>query len=108
MRTELAKAIRAASLFSKQGLFDVHFELLDGALKVSSSDTGTGAHSTTLKVETEGDANKVTMNFRYVSDGLAAMGTDKVKMRLIDGMNPVELRPAEGDEYRYIVMPIRQ
>lgn len=107
-RTELAKAIRAASLFSKQGLFDVHFELSDGALKVSSSDTGTGTHSTTLKVETEGDGNKVTMNFRYVSDGLAAMGTEKVKMRLIDGMNPVELCPAEGDEYRYIVMPIRQ
>ncbi len=107
-RTELAKAIRAASLFSKQGLFDVHFELSEGALKVSSSDTGTGAHSTTLKVLTNGDATKVTMNYRYISDGLAAMGTDKVILRLIDGMNPVAVTPAESEEYRYIVMPIRQ
>ncbi|MEK7473979.1 MAG: DNA polymerase III subunit beta [Patescibacteria group bacterium] len=107
-RMELAKAIRAASLFSKQGLFDVHFEFSDGALKVSSSDTGTGAHSTTLKVATEGDPNKVTMNYRYISDGLAAIGTDKVVLRLIDGMNPVAVTPAESEEYRYIVMPIRQ
>lgn len=107
-RVELAKAIRAASLFSKQGLFDVHFELSDGSLKVSSSDTGTGAHSTMLKVETRGEAAKVTMNYRYISDGLAAMGADKVELRLIDGMNPVAVTPAERDEYRYIVMPIRQ
>lgn len=107
-RTELAKAIRAASLFAKQGLYDVHFECSDGALKVSSSDSGTGAHSTTLKTETEGGGNKVTMNFRYVSDGLAALGVDKARLRLIDGMNPVELTPAEGEGYRYIVMPIRQ
>jgi DNA polymerase-3 subunit beta len=107
-RSELAKAIRAASLFSKQGLFDVHFELLDGELKVSSSDSGTGQHATTLKAVTTGDPCQVTMNYRYVADGIAVMGTDKVMLRLIDGMNPVAVMPAEGDAYRYIVMPIRQ
>lgn len=107
-RAELSKAIRAASLFSKQGLFDVHFEFSDGQLKVSSSDSGTGAHSTSLKVETTGDENKITMNYRYISDGLAAIGKDKVTLRHIDGMNPVVVTPAEGEGYRYIVMPIRQ
>ncbi len=107
-RVELAKAIRAASLFSRQGLFDVHFEFSDGSLKVSSSDTGTGAHSTALKAVVEGDANKVTMNYRYIADGLAAIGKDKVTIRLIDGMNAVVVTPAEGEGYRYIVMPIRQ
>ncbi|MCK9361392.1 DNA polymerase III subunit beta [Patescibacteria group bacterium] len=107
-RTELAKAIRAASLFSRQGLFDVHFEFSEGSLKVSSSDTGTGAHATSLKAVVDGDANKVTMNYRYISDGLAAIGKDKVTIRLIDGMNAVVVTPAEGEGYRYIVMPIRQ
>jgi len=108
-RGELAKAIRAASLFAKQGLFDVHFEVSEGGLRISSSDSGTGAHATTLKVQTEGETEKkVTMNYRYVSDGIAAMGTDKVSLKLIDGMNPVCVTPAEGEGYRYIVMPIRQ
>lgn len=107
-RTELSKAIRAASLFSRQGLFDVHFEFSEASLKVSSSDTGTGAHSTSLKAVVDGEANKVTMNYRYISDGLAAIGKDKVAIRLIDGMNAVVVTPADAEGYRYIVMPIRQ
>jgi DNA polymerase-3 subunit beta len=108
-RGELAKAIRAASLFAKQGLFDIHFEISEGALRVSSSDSGTGSHATSLKVQTEGESEKkVTMNYRYVSDGLAVTGSDKVVLNVIDGMNPVCVTPAEGEGYRYIVMPIRQ
>ncbi len=107
-RTELSKAIRAAALFSRQGLFDVHLEFGGGNLKVSSSDSGTGAHATTLKVDMEGDANKVTINYRYISDGLASMGGDKIVLRMIDGMNPVVVTPKEGEGYRYVVMPIRQ
>jgi DNA polymerase-3 subunit beta len=108
-RGELAKAIRAASLFAKQGLFDIHFEVSEGGLRVSSSDSGTGSHATSLKVQTDGESEKkVTMNYRYVSDGIAATGSDKVVLHMIDGMNPVCVTPAEGEGYRYIVMPIRQ
>ncbi|MEI7512075.1 MAG: DNA polymerase III subunit beta [Candidatus Uhrbacteria bacterium] len=108
-RGELSKAIRAASLFAKQGLFDVHFEVSEAGLKISSSDSGTGAHATTLKVQNEGETDKkVTMNYRYVADGIAAMGTDKVALGFIDGMNPVCVTPSGSEGYRYIVMPIRQ
>lgn len=110
-RSELAKAIRAASLFARQGLYDVHLEFspADGSLKVSSADTGTGAHTTTLKVEPQmAEANKVTLNFKYVTDGLTAMATNAVTLQMIDAMNPIVITPAEGDGFQYIVMPIRQ
>ncbi len=109
-RGELLKAIRAASLFARQGLYDVLLDLApDGTMKVSSADTGKGAHTTTLKVETNAtEASKVTLNFRYVADGLSALGTDKVKLNMIDGMNPIVIVPAEGEGFQYVVMPIRQ
>ncbi len=108
-RNELQKAIRAASLFSRQGLFDIHLTFKPGVgVVVSSSDTGTGAHSTTLKTDIEGNENHVTLNFRYVADGLSAMSIDKVVVKLIDGMNPVLLVPEGESDGRYIVMPIRQ
>lgn len=107
-RAEFAKAIRAASLFSRQGLFDVHLELSSDGLTVSSSDSGTGTHSATLKAQVEGDSNKVTVNYKYVNDGLAAVGSDEVLVRVIDGMNPVSISPKGDDLFRYIVMPIRQ
>lgn len=108
-RSELQKAIRAASLFSRQGLFDIHLTFKPGeGVIVSSSDTGTGAHSTTLKADIQGDENHVTLNFRYLADGLSTMSVDKVTMKLIDGMNPVLVIPGEQEDARYIVMPIRQ
>ncbi len=109
-RAELAKAIRAASLFSRQGIYDVHFDFAaDGSVKISSADTGTGAHTTTLKGEAERiEPSRVTLNFRYLTDGLSAMFCDRVRVQMIDAMNPVLIAPADGTEFRYIVMPIRQ
>jgi DNA polymerase-3 subunit beta len=108
-RGELSRAIRAASLFARQGLYDVQLELEGGSLKVSSADTGKGAHTTTLTVEgAAAESNKVTLNFKYVSDGLAALLTDKIIVRMIDAMNPVVITPKEGEGFQYVVMPIRQ
>ncbi len=109
-RTALAKAIRAASLFARQGLYDVHFSYtVEGGLSISSADTGTGAHTSTLQVEPEQpEPNKVSLNFKYVSDGLAAIGAEQVVVRMIDAMNPVVLTPKDGEGFQYVVMPIRQ
>ncbi len=110
-RMELQKAVRAASLFSRQGIFDIHLELdpEKGTCTVKSADQGTGKTKTSLKVKVTGDANAVMLNFRYLTDGLAAMATENVRLRQVDGMNPILLTPDGAEEsYRYIVMPIRQ
>ncbi|MSR85663.1 DNA polymerase III subunit beta [Candidatus Uhrbacteria bacterium] len=107
-RSELSKAIRAAALFTRQGLFDIHFDLgADGTLKVSSADTGTGAHTTTLKINSSQE-NRVTLNYKYLSDGLAIMPADTVTVHMIDGMNPVVITPDGTQGFQYVVMPIRQ
>ncbi len=109
-RQELAKSFRAASLFSRQGIYDVRLELLpNGDVRVSSADTGTGMHITTLKGDCEqSEGNQVTLNFRYVSDGLSAMTSERVRLQMIDAMNPVLMTPVDTGGFRYIVMPIRQ
>ncbi|MDO8617804.1 MAG: DNA polymerase III subunit beta [Candidatus Uhrbacteria bacterium] len=108
-RGELTKAIRAAALFARQGLFDVHFELApEGLLKVSSADTGTGSHTTTLKVAAGQEVNRVTLNSKYVLDGLAAMTSDTVLFQMIDAMSPVVIKPVGQEDFQYVVMPIRQ
>ncbi len=108
-RSELAKAIRAASLFARQGIYDILVEIKSsGVLTVSSSDSGTGAHTTTLKGKLEGEMNKVTLNFKYVSDGLSAMGTEQVTLKMIDAFSPVVITGEKMEGFQYIVMPIRQ
>lgn len=110
-RSEFQKAVRAASLFSRQGLYDVHLEFsaADGTVTVRSADQGTGKTSKTVSAQVTGDENKVTVNFKYLGDGLSAISTSKVKLSLNDAMSPMLVLPEGGEEqYRYLVMPIRQ
>jgi len=111
-RTELAKAVKAASLFARQGLYDIHFNVnaSDGTLTVSSSDQGTGKTTTAIHGEVTGEDVLLTVNFRYVTDGLAAITTPKVRLLMNDAMSPALILPEKSDDeqYRYLVMPIRQ
>jgi DNA polymerase-3 subunit beta len=110
-RSELQKAVRAASLFSRQGLFDIHlsFDPQTGTCTVSSADQGTGKTKTVLKGVVSGQENDVTLNFRFLSDGLSSMIGEKVRIRQIDSMNPMLVTAEDvAEQYKYIVMPIRQ
>ncbi len=111
-RADLQKAVRAASLFSRQGLYDVHLEFSasEGVVTVKSADQGTGKTSKTVSGDVSGEGGNVTVNFKYVADGLSAISTSKVQLCLNDAMSPMLILP-EGDgaeAYRYLVMPIRQ
>jgi len=109
-RAELQKAVRAASLFSRQGMFDVQLTMdpETGAVAIRSADQGTGKTKSAVSGKVTGDANAVTLNYRYVNDGLAAMSGENVKLAVIDAGNPVLILPeSDAEGYRYLVMPIR-
>jgi DNA polymerase-3 subunit beta len=110
-RVEFQKAVKAAALFSRQGLYDVHMAVkpAEGTVGVFSADQGTGRTSTTIQGELEGNETDLVVNFKYLSDGLAAITTPKIRLQLNDATSPMLVLPEGGDErYRYLVMPIRQ
>jgi DNA polymerase III subunit beta len=111
-RTELAKAVKSASLFARQGLYDIQFSVnaAEGTLTVSSADQGTGKTSTAIRGEVRGEDVLLTVNFRYVNDGLSAISTMKVRLLMNDAMSPALILPeqSEDEQYRYLIMPIRQ
>lgn len=106
-----AQAVKRASLFSKAGLFDVKIEAKPETKEIvlSATDAGRGEHTVSVEGEIKGAANVVTLNFRYLLDGLNALNSEKITVKMIDAMNPFLLVPGEGgDQYLYIIMPIRQ
>ena len=111
-RSDVAQAVKSASLFSRAGLQDVHFRLQpDEGIVVSSSEGQMGKNDSTVEAQTNGPQNAITLNYRYFLDGLSALETPKAKLRVIDAMNPCVLA-ADGEEagekLTYIVMPIKQ
>lgn len=109
-RDDFMKAVKTASLFSRTGLFDVTLEFDAPAkrLRVKATDAARGENVAECEAAIEGTDNKVTVNFRYLLDGLSACGSDQVAFKMIDGGNPCLLTPKEGNGYLYIVMPIKQ
>jgi DNA polymerase-3 subunit beta len=111
-RTAFVQAVRRTSLFSKAGLFDVKLEVKSGGkeLQMSATDAGRGENVVAMDAEITGEDNAVTLNYRYLLDGVGAMTSERVIVKLIDGVSPCVVVPqdAASQPYVYIVMPIRQ
>ena len=109
-RSEFQKAVKTAALFSRQGLYDIHLTVKpsEGQISVYSADQGTGKTSSTLSGELTGGEASVVLNFKYLSDGLSVIGAPKIKLMMNDATSPMLVLPEGGSEqYRYLVMPIR-
>jgi DNA polymerase-3 subunit beta len=109
-REDLIKAVKTASLFSKTGLFDVLLEFDPAAkqLSLKATDAARGENTTTCTADISGQANAVTLNFRYLLDGLNSMSSDQVLFKMIDTGNPCLVNPQGADNHVYLIMPIRQ
>ncbi len=110
-RDQLIKAVKAAALFSRTGLYDVHFtyEPSEGTLKLSATDSQVGEQEAVLTpTEIKGDQNTITLNYRYLLDGLNAMDLSEVKLQVIEANAPCLITPqAATADYLYLVMPIK-
>jgi DNA polymerase-3 subunit beta len=108
-REDLINAIKTASLFSRSGLFDVLLSFdPNGVIKASSADATRGENTAFTKAEVSGAENFVTLNFRYLLDGLQSITDETVLFQMIDGSNPCVIKPSSQEGQLYIIMPIRQ
>lgn len=57
----------------------------------------------------EGDIDDMEIGFnnRYLADALRACAQEKIKMSLSGPLHPLLLQPCEGDQYTYLVLPVR-
>jgi DNA polymerase-3 subunit beta len=110
IKEDLLRAVKATSLFSRAGLNDIHLNFFpDKTVKITANNPQTGEHSVEIDSQIIGKENKITVNYRYLLDGVNNIETEQVKLQLIDGLSPCVLRPLnENPDYLYIVMPIRQ
>lgn len=112
-KDELSGAVRTAALFSKSGLHDITLSILnDGEILISSADNQIGENKSKIKSQLKGKENVITLNYRYLLDGVSRIQGNKVYFRIVDNVSPCVITPGEksgdGHDYLYIVMPIKQ
>ena len=106
---ELAAAISRVAQFADERSRAVRIRLEKGELKLSASSTETGESEDSLETDYNGEPLTIGFNAQYIIDFLKAAGHGDVKLELKDPQSAGQLRPAEGEDYkyRYIVMPMR-
>jgi DNA polymerase III subunit beta len=106
---ELNAAILRVAQFADERSRAVRLKLEKGELKISASSTESGESEDSIEVAYTADPLTVGFNAAYLVDFLKAAGSSEVRLELKDSQSAGQLRPAEGDDYkyRYIVMPMR-
>ena len=106
---ELGAAIARVAQFADERSRAVRLRLEKGELKISASSTETGESEDSIEIAYDGEPMAIGFNAQYLMDFIKATGSCEVKLELKDAQSAGQLRPAEGEEYkyRYIVMPMR-
>jgi len=107
--SDLNSAIQRVAQFADERSRAVRLKLEKGEVKLSASSTEAGESEDSIEAPYDGETLTIGFNAVYLVDFLKAAGTDEVRLELKDSQSAGQLRPAEGDDYkyRYIVMPMR-
>ena len=109
-RDALQTALRRVSLLSSERSRAVRVKLSKGELELLASSPDLGEAREVIPVEYAGDGMEIGFNAQYLLEFLAVAGGEQVGLLLKDSESQGLLRPeglAEGDDYRYVVMPMR-
>ncbi|MFA5318401.1 MAG: DNA polymerase III subunit beta [Patescibacteria group bacterium] len=109
-KKDLVRAIKASSLFSKSNINDIHLDFPVSQKKVIvSAVSGQGGESVVdVPADIIGKDNGITLNHRYLIDGLNNLDVEDVVLEVVDSNTPFTLKSGEDEKYLYIIMPIKQ
>lgn len=109
-KTEFANAVKTAGLFSKAGIYDVVVEIApeSNTFNIEAISAQAGEHKSALSAEIKGNGGKISYNWKYLLDGIQALRSEKITLKIADFSAPSLLIEEGGTDYFYIVMPIKE
>jgi len=105
---DLSLVLKRVSLFARENNNSVKLNVTnDGKLTIASEETKVGEEKAEVSIKIEGDNNQISLNSQYLLDVLTYVDDDKIVFTMNDKTSPAGIRPIEGDDYVYIIMPLK-
>jgi DNA polymerase-3 subunit beta len=104
-RQQLLDAVKRVGLLARDTT-PVRLEFNALGVKLSTSSPDVGQAVETVEARYEGEDLTVAFNPAYLLDGLNAAVGETIRLDVRDGLKPGVLH-GEGDEFTYLVMPVR-
>lgn len=105
---KLIKAIRAASIFCRQGINDIQLRFKGNKMVLHALNDQVGESEVNLDVVIEGEEKEIVFNYHFLLDVLAVVDTPRVEIEISESNLPGVIRPQNSKDYLYIIMPIKQ
>lgn len=106
-RKELQESVERASLMAREGKNNlIRMKATQGNLKITSmSELGDVLED--LDANLEGEDIEIAFNARYISDVVKNVDEECCTLCMNTNVSPCVISPLEGDNYLYLVLPVR-
>ncbi len=106
-RTELLSSVTRAAVGTLERGGSVKMILNKGVIQIQAAAQGRVEVESELAVSYEGARFDIAFNPLYLMDVLKSMEQEDVLIELTSPLNPGVVRPANDENYRYIMMPMK-
>ncbi len=105
-RSALLEAIDRASLVAEDHI-PLRLHLQEGGLELSVTRQDVGGETEHVEATYVGEEMTIAFNSRYLNDGVSAVDGDTVVLDVLDPLKPGVLRSGDGEDFLYLLMPVR-
>lgn len=102
----LLEAVGRAALVAEDHI-PVRLNLHDGGVELSVVRQEVGEETEHIEGAYKGEEMTIAFNTRYLTDGASVIKGDTVVLETMDPLKPGLLHGVDGDEFRYLLMPVR-
>ncbi len=105
-REELLEITRRISQLAQRNA-PLRLAFAEGELTVAAETPDIGDASEGLPAPYSGEPLEIAFNPQFLVEGIESVATEQVALQLSSPLRPGLLRPVDGDDFSYLVMPIR-
>jgi len=103
---EISEVVRRISLLAQKNA-PLRLSFAEGELTVSARTPDVGEARETVPVPFQGEPFEIGFNPEFLRDGLEALESGDVLLKLISPLRPGLIQAADGSGFQYLLMPIR-
>ena len=107
VKDALLFALRRVKLLVRDATTPVRMALRSDVIDLTVVTAEVGQASEEVDAKYEGTEMTVAFNPAYLIDGIEAIPGEEVLIETIDALRPAVVRAPEGDEFLYLLMPVR-
>jgi DNA polymerase III subunit beta len=105
-REELLEITRRISQLAQRNA-PLRFAFVEGELTVAAETPDIGDAAESMPAPYSGEPLEIAFNPQFLVEGIESVGSEELAVQLSSPLRPGLLRPVDGEDFSYLVMPIR-